>query len=137
MIASVHGIKHVEFAKDLQRVVTTYAPTNTLVLDTNTVHGWMVEIQPTNKPLKLLEFFILPAPPPRWSEPIPGLISFDRTTAYREATLPAGVRYLSNSWGMYADDPLGAYRLVIFLDEKCAADFNFQVVGSLSSTVPK
>ncbi len=137
VIASIHGIKRVKFAEDLRSIVTTYEPTNTITLDTNTVHGWMLEIEPPAEPLQFTEFFILPAPAPRWGEPIPGVISLDRTTACRHGTIPAGAKHLALAWGMAADDPLGNYRLVIFLDDKCAADFNFEVIKAHDPAVPE
>lgn len=131
VIASVHGIKHVTYSDDLHNIVVSYIPTNEIILSTNTTHGWLIHIQPTDKQLVGEEFYILPKAA-RWSIRS-RMVSIDRTTCRTDFIVPKGAKYIGEDWGMFSDDPLGEYEIVVFLDHKLASDFRFCVVGNLKS----
>jgi hypothetical protein len=126
IIASVHGIKEITFSDNLHIIVTSYTPTNEITLNTNTVHGWLIQIPPAEKPLDVREYFVLPKAA-HW--PKNRIVSLDQTTCLTYFIAPKGVKYISNDWGMYVTDPLGEYEIAVFLDSKLAADFKFRVVG--------
>jgi hypothetical protein len=126
IVASVYGIKEVTFSDDLHKIVTTYTPSNEITLNTNTVHGWLIQIPPAEKPLDVREYYVLPKAA-HW--PKDRMVSLDQTTCLTEFIVPKGVKYISNDWGMYVNDPLGEYQIAVFLDGKLAADFKFRVVG--------
>jgi hypothetical protein len=126
VISSIHGIKQVTVSANLQETIISYTPTNEIVLNTNTTHGWLIQIKPAEKQIYVREFYILPKPA-RWNIK-QGFISFDNTTCVRDFIVPKGAKYINDSWGMFADDPLGEYRIAILLDFKLAADFKFRVI---------
>jgi len=127
VVTSFHGIKNVTHSDDLSRVVVSYTPTNEIVLNTNTLHGWVIQIPPASKRLVCQEFYVLPKAA-RWKESRFGIVSMDKTTCITRFIVPKGGKYISDDWGMYPDDPLGQYEIAIFLDRKLAADFTFRVV---------
>jgi hypothetical protein len=127
IVASVHGIKKVSYSDDLHQIVISYTPTNEIILDTNTIHGWLIKIDPPKKAISVREVFILPKPA-HWPNSILGRISPDRTTCVTDFVVPKGVKYLNGSWGMFGDDPLGKYQIFVFLDERLAAKFEFNVL---------
>lgn len=127
IVSSTHGIKRIKTSDDLRETVISYSPTNEIALNTNTIHGWRIQIKPAEKQLIGREFYILPKPA-RWA-PTWGIVSPDKTTCVKDFIVPKGVKYISNGWGMYPDDPLGDYRIVVFLDNQLAAEFNFRVVA--------
>ena len=127
VVTSFHGIKKVSHSDDLSKVIISYTPTNEIVLNTNTVHGWVIQIPPAPKRLVCQEFYVLPKAA-RWNAPRLGIVSIDKTTCVTRFVVPKGARYISDDWGMYPDDPLGQYEIVVFLDRKFAADFTFRVV---------
>ena len=127
VVASIHGIKDVSSSVDLSKTVVSYTATNEIVLNTNTTHGWMIQIPPAPKRLLCQEFYILPKAA-HWGATLQ-FVSIDKTTCVTGFFVPKGERYISRHWGMYADDPLGEYEIAVFLDKKLAADFKFRVVG--------
>jgi len=134
VVTSIHGIKRTTFSPDLQTVVTTFTPTNEIPLNPTNVHSWMIKVEPFEKAVPVEAFFVLPKPAP-WGR-LSGLVSPDRTTALTTFDASAGTTYLSDSWGMHANDPLGDYRIAVFIDRKLAADFRFTVVADPAAVWP-
>ena len=132
IVACVHGIREVTFSDDLHKIVTSYTPTNEITLNTNTIHGWLIQIQPAEKPVEVREYFVLPKAARLGSKS--RTVSLDQTTSLTDYTAPKGVKYISEEWGMYADDPLGQYEIAVFLDGKLAADFKFSVIEQPKAT---
>jgi len=129
VLAAIHGIKKTIVAADLHNIITTYTPTNEIQLSTNTIHAWLVQIKRTEKPIQVKEVFILPSRA-RWGtkeRPVLGMVVNEQKTCITKWTAGKGTEYVGNSWGMFSDDPLGEYRIVIFFDEKLAAEFKFNV----------
>ena len=131
IITNVCGIKEVSYSTSLQKIVISYIPTNEIVLDTNTTVGFMIQIQPAEKPLYGREFYVLPKAA-RWNTTKKQIVSMDHTTCVTDFYVPKGAKYIEDSWGMFADDPLGEYEIAIFLDNKMAADFKFHVIAKTS-----
>jgi hypothetical protein len=138
ILASVHGIKEVTYSNDLQRIGISYTPTNEITRDTNTTHGWLIQIQPAERPIKGVEFYVLPKAA-RWGSqerPPEGIVSLDKTTCVKYFVLPKGAKYVGDEWGMFADDPLGEYQITVFLDKRLAADFRFRVIEEPKPATP-
>jgi hypothetical protein len=126
IVSSVHGIRQYSVSADQHGIVKSYSSTNEITLNTNTTQGWQIQIKPAEKKLAGREFYILPKPA-RWPTNY-GVVSPDKTTCISDFIIPKGIRYISRDWGMFPDDPLGEYRIVIFIDRKLAADFTFRVI---------
>jgi hypothetical protein len=127
IISSIHGIKQITNSADLHEIVISYSPTKEITLNTNSTHGWRIQIKPAEKRLNGREFYILPKPA-RWDVKW-GMVSLDKTTCVKDFVVPKGVKYINDDWGMFPEDPLGEYRIVVFLDDKLAADFSFRVIA--------
>jgi hypothetical protein len=127
VVASVFGIKQITHSDNLNKTIISYAPTNEIVLNTNTIHGWLIQIPPAQKRLFGQEFYVLPKSA-HWDTSKVRMISIDKTTCLTEFYVPKGAKYISDDWGMFANDPIGQYEIAVFLDRKLAADFKFSVV---------
>ncbi|HLX68019.1 MAG TPA: hypothetical protein VKV04_00185 [Verrucomicrobiae bacterium] len=127
VVASIHGIQDVTHSDDLSKTIISYTPTNEMVLNTNTIHGWIIQIPPAQKRLFGQEFYVLPKAA-RWDTSKVRVVSIDQTTCLTEFFVPKGAKYISDDWGMFPDDPIGEYEIAVFLDRKLAADFKFRVV---------
>lgn len=136
VLTAIHGVIKSTTADDLQSTCTTYTPFADLARNTNTTHGWLIKIERIEKPILVQEVYTLPEPA-RWGSkesPVSGMVLNNRTTCITTYKARKGTEYVGKSWGMYADDPLGEYRKVIFLDNKFAAEFRFRVTATSSST---
>ena len=128
LVTRIFGIKNVTRADDLSKTVISYAPTNEILLNTNTAYGWIIQIEPATNVLVCEEFFILPKPA-RWGTNVVRVVSPDKTPCRTRFILPKGAKYFSDEWKMFSDDPLGEYEMVVFLDRRLAADFKYRVVA--------
>ncbi len=124
--ASIHGVEDVTYSDDLRKTIISCTPTNEMVLDTNTTHGWIIQIPPAPKQLLCNEFYVLPKAA-HW-DTSERIVSTDQTTCLRQFFVPKGAKYISDSWGMFLDDPIGEYEIAVFLDGKLAGDFKFRIV---------
>jgi hypothetical protein len=132
VVASIHGIKDITLSDNLSKTIISYTTTNEIVLNTNTIHGWIIQIAPVTNRLFVQEFYVLPKAA-RWDTSKARAVSIDKTTCLTEFFVPKGVKYISDDWGMFPDDPLGEYKITVFLDRKLAADFKFRVVEKLGN----
>ena len=58
------------------------------------------------------------------------------TTCVTEFVAGKGSKNIGHSWGMFSEDPLGEYRIAVFLDDRLAAEFSFRVVAELTEVSP-
>jgi len=132
VVTSIQGIKEITHSDGLSKTIISYTPTNEIVLNTNTIHGWIIQIALVTNELFAEEFYVLPKAA-RWDTSKAQVVSIDKTTCLTEFSVPKGVKYISDDWGMFPDDPLGEYEIAVFLDRKLAADFKFRVVEKLGN----
>jgi hypothetical protein len=130
VIAAVHGVRRATTSDDLKSTTTTYVDLNPVPRNRTNGVSWLIQIEPLPETAKVEEFYFLPGParwPPLGTFPLRD-ISIDQKASWTQTLAPKGTKYLSGGWGMYPDDPLGEYRLAVFIDGKRALDFKFTVI---------
>ncbi len=103
-----------------------FVPTERIANVVDNAYGWQLRTA-TDEPVRWREELILPAPPLEWRTLSDVLISDDRTVAVTERVeLPVDGR-LEHGWSIAPGDPVGPYRLNLYVDGQLVRTFGFTV----------
>jgi hypothetical protein len=90
--------------------------------------AWVLRVAPADRPVRLREILILPAPTPSWDVgDAPTRVSPDRRRAETELVQDVSDGLASNEWCIADGDPVGPYRIEVYEDERLLHRFDFQV----------
>lgn len=93
--------------------------------------GWRLKLTDAPAVIRYREVLQLPRAPAFWSgendEYSPHRFSADRTTAITEAFAPLDDGWIGNDWCIAEGDPLGPHSIEVFIGERLARRFEFEV----------
>ncbi|MDR2874633.1 MAG: hypothetical protein LBV44_01705 [Methylobacillus sp.] len=113
---------------DLDSDNPAFVPTNLVPLTPKQSYGWIIQVSTDKPQIKWREEFTLPAKPETWGiDDSTSRTSADGLTTTTERTVAAEDGILYNVWDVAPGDPKGHYVMRVFVDDKLAATFEFDV----------
>jgi len=94
-------------------------------------YEWVVFFETENREVKVRELVELPAAPASWGD-VAALeldVATDGRSAVSELSDSIADSQVSRRWCVSAGDPLGPYRIRIYLGERLLEDFQFEMVA--------
>ncbi|MBD2612208.1 hypothetical protein VF14_33910 [Nostoc linckia z18] len=125
-------VSNAEFG--LKRVDTkgnvTIFQTTTVPLQEGNVYGWRMKLKNYQGEVKWREVLRLPKPPQTWGTDNGEnfSISADGTTSITRRTQPATDGVIENFWTIAPGDPLGKYKIEVYIDDRLINTFEFEVI---------
>lgn len=96
----------------------------------NQAYGWRLTVERQPGQMRWREEYVLPAAPSTWGGALPGVrqdVSADGKTSVKDGELQDGENVLTNIWTVAEGDPKGKHVIRVYLDDKLAQTFNFDV----------
>jgi hypothetical protein len=94
-------------------------------------YGWIAIVKPTSEKVRWREEFTLPAAPTVWDgEKLPSTVqslSADRRTSITEGEAKPVEGAIFNAWSVAPGDPVGSYRIRVFIENRLVGTFDFEV----------
>lgn len=94
-------------------------------------YGWIVFVKTTSAKVRWREEFTLPAAPKVWGGEKPSStvqsLSADRRTSITEGEATPTRGFILNAWSVAPGDPVGTYRIRVFIDNRLVETFDFEV----------
>lgn len=94
------------------------------------VYGWVVMVNPTQEEVSWREEFTLPGKPATWGGSDPNAsqtISSDQKTSVKEGKVVPDRGVIANTWAVAPGDPQGRYVIRVFIGNRLARTFEFDV----------
>ncbi|MDX6766250.1 MAG: hypothetical protein SFU85_05625 [Candidatus Methylacidiphilales bacterium] len=127
VVQATHGVYQTNYKAGLNEIVVSRTPADHIPVRAGTQHSWIIQVVPASYPRSIREVYTLPAPG-RWGNVEGEQVSADRKQCVVEGTIQPGQTYAFNTWGMDADDPVGNYRISIYIDDVLVKTFSFEAV---------
>ncbi len=118
----------------LKRVDTkgnvTILETKTIPLQEGNAYGWRIKLKEYKGEVKWREVLRLPKPPETWGTDNGEnfSISADGTTSITRRTQSAPDGVIENFWTIAPGDPLGKYKIEVYVDDRLINTFEFEVI---------
>lgn len=124
------GLKRVDF-----RGKANFVPTNRVPLQEGNAYGWRIELKDYQSEVKWREVIRLPKPPETWgtADGENFSISKDGTTAVTKRIQSATDGVIENFWTIAPGDPLGKYKIEVYIDDRLVGSFEFELVSALEN----
>jgi hypothetical protein len=120
------GLKRVDSKGNVTIFRTTRVP-----LQQGNAYGWRIKLKDYQGEVKWREVLHLPKPPETWGTDNGEdfSISADGTTSITRRTQSAPGGVIGNFWTIAPGDPLGKYRIDIYIDDRLIGTFEFEVIA--------
>ncbi len=114
----------------------TFTPSDHVPNVTDQSYGWIITLRTTSARIRWREEFTLPEVPATWGNPesdVTRMVSPDGKTLVTENVVapdqnPAtGHAFINNAWSVESSDPVGRYRIRVYIEGELVATFNFNV----------
>jgi hypothetical protein len=124
------GLKRVDF-----RGKTNVIPTTRVPLREGNIYGWRIQLKDYQSEVKWREVLRLPKPPETWGTDNGEdfSISRDGTTAQTKRIQSAEDGVIENFWTIAPGDPLGKYKIEVYIDDRLIGSFEFELVSVLEN----
>ncbi len=112
-----------------------FIPTNRVPLQEGNAYGWRIELKDYQSEVRWREVLRLPKPPETWGtdDGENFSISKDGTTAVTKRVQSATDGVIENFWTIAPGDPLGKYKIEVYIDDRLVGSFEFELVTSLEN----
>ncbi|MEH2160577.1 MAG: hypothetical protein V7K38_05915 [Nostoc sp.] len=119
------GLKRVDSKGNVTIFRTTRVP-----LQQGNVYGWRIKLKDYQGEVKWREVLHLPKPPETWGTDNGEdfSISADGTTSITRRTQSAPDGVIENFWTIAPGDPVGKYRIEVYIDDRLIGTFEFEVI---------
>lgn len=119
------GLKRV----DAKGNVTIFQ-TKTIPLQEGNAYGWRIKLKNYQREVKWREVLRLPKPPETWGTDNGEnfSISADGTTSVTRRTQSAPDGTIENFWTIAPGDPIGKYKIEVYVDDRLINTFEFEVI---------
>ncbi|MEH2096247.1 hypothetical protein [Nostoc sp.] len=120
------GLKRVDTKGNVTIFRTTRVP-----LQQGNAYGWRIKLKDHQGEVKWREVLHLPKPPETWGTDNGEdfSISADGTTSITRRTQSAPDGVIGNFWTIAPGDPLGKYRIDVYIDDRLIGTFEFEVIA--------
>jgi len=107
-----------------------FFPTTTVPLKEGDAYGWKITLDNYQGKVKWREVLSLPKPPETWitQDHKNFSISKDGKTAISTRTETPVNGVIENFWSISPGDPVGEYKIEVYIDERLIGNFAFEVV---------
>ncbi|MEH2192806.1 MAG: hypothetical protein V7K98_09205 [Nostoc sp.] len=122
---SEFGLKRIDSEGNVRILRTIRVP-----LQQGNVYGWRIKLKDYQGEVKWREVLHLPKPPETWGTDNGEdfSISADGTTSITRRTQPAPDGVIENFWTIAPGDPVGKYRIEVYIDDRLIGTFEFEVI---------
>jgi hypothetical protein len=119
------GIKRVDSKGNVTIFQTKRVP-----LQEGNVYGWRIKLKDYQGEVKWREVLRLPKPPETWGTDSGEnfSISADGTTSTTRRTQSAKEGVIENFWTIAPGDPVGKYKIEVYIDDRLIGTFEFEVI---------
>ncbi|MDZ8224405.1 MULTISPECIES: hypothetical protein [unclassified Nostoc] len=119
------GLKRVDSKGNVTILRTTRVP-----LQQGNAYGWRIKLKDYQGEVKWREVLHLPKPPETWGTDNGEdfSISADGTTSVTRRTQSAPNGVIENFWTIAPGDPLGKYRIEVYIDDRLISTFEFELI---------
>ncbi|MEA5604184.1 hypothetical protein [Nostoc sp. UHCC 0252] len=119
------GLKRVDSKGNVTIFRTTRVP-----LQEGNIYGWRIKLKDYQGEVKWREVLYLPKPPETWGTDNGEdfSISKDGTTSITRRTQSALDGVIENFWTIAPGDPVGKYRIEVYIDDRLIGNFEFEVI---------
>ncbi|MFN6540357.1 MAG: hypothetical protein RM021_028960 [Nostoc sp. EkiNYC01] len=119
------GLKRVDTKGNVSIVETTKVP-----LQEGNAYGWRIKLKDYQGEVKWREVLRLPKPPEAWATDNGEnfSISADGTTSVTRRTQAAPNGVIENFWTIAPGDPVGKYKIEVYIDDRLINTFEFEVI---------
>jgi hypothetical protein len=117
-----------------------FVPTRQVPLIANQAYGWIVALRTDKPTLRWREEFELPTRPDSWGPPAPEgrrRISANGRVAISERRVAPVNGMIFNTWAVAPGDPVGTYRIRVYVEGRLVDAFEFQVQAPAAEAVPE
>ncbi|WP_265272096.1 hypothetical protein [Nostoc sp. KVJ3] len=120
------GLKRVDSKGNVTIFQTTRVP-----LQEGNAYGWRIKLKDYQGEVKWREVLHLPKPPETWGTDNGEdfSISADGTTSITRRTQSAPDGVIENFWTIAPGDPLGKYKIEVYIDDRLIDTFEFEVIS--------
>jgi hypothetical protein len=119
------GLKRVDTKGNITIFQTTKVP-----LQEGNAYGWRIKLKDYQGEVKWREVLRLPKPPETWGTDSGEdfSISADGTTSVTRRTQAAPDGVIDNFWTIAPGDPVGKYKIEVYIDDRLISTFEFETV---------